>query len=191
MLSFLLKKILFRNPRHPRTSQNHGKGQAENCGQFSHRGTMARNVGNGESGWMSTQDTFDATNPDAPLPFARRTTYPFVPNLKLLSSLNWSIAPTSASATGSRTSFGVLVWLFIHLLNASSAMSSPILLRSALSLRTWPLVRVDWSMVIIFSLVNGVRHYVRCWGYKVEWPRWVGGCGIVSGGRNKTLSKHF
>ena len=31
--------------------------------------------------------------------------------------------------------FGVLDWVFIHLANASSEMSSPILLRSALSFR--------------------------------------------------------
>ncbi len=109
----------------------------------------------GVGGWRSPQTTFDATNPDAPFPFARRTTYPLVPNLKLLSDVRCESAVTSASATGSRVSFGVLVWVFIHLPNATSAILSPTLLRSALSLRIWLLLRVDWSMDVVVPFVDG------------------------------------
>jgi hypothetical protein len=74
-----------------------------------------------------------------------------------LSSLNRSSATTSASATGSRTSFGVLDWAVIHFENASSAMPSPTLLQCALSSRTWPFIRVEWSMVLDGSSVDVVR----------------------------------
>jgi len=65
--------------------------------------------------------------------------------------------------TGSRTSLGVLVWVFIHLPNASSAILSPTLLRSALSLRIWPLVRVEWSIVIEVPSVDRWVVLVEFW----------------------------
>ena len=86
--------------------------------------------------YQNSAACYEDLKTDAPLPLERFTTYPFAPRRKVLSSLNWSSAVTSASATGSRTSLGVLDWVFIHLPNAFSAISSPTLLRSALSLRT-------------------------------------------------------
>jgi len=46
-------------PRHPRTSKKQGKGQADGCDQASHRGSLAENVGIGESGWMSPYGNSD------------------------------------------------------------------------------------------------------------------------------------
>ena len=40
-------------PGHPHTSKKHGKGHADGCDQASHRGSLAENVGIGESGWIS------------------------------------------------------------------------------------------------------------------------------------------
>ena len=40
----------FSTPTHPRTSQKHGKGQAESGSQVSHRGILTENAGNGDSG---------------------------------------------------------------------------------------------------------------------------------------------
>ena len=45
------KFSIYTTPTHPRTSKKHGKGQTECCGQFPHRGSLAENVGNVESGW--------------------------------------------------------------------------------------------------------------------------------------------